>query len=102
MATDVLELVAQVESDAMLICEGLCNPGIAALDRDVFEARCRLKADGPLSDTRLIDRLNLLRHTAHRYVREPRFKCLDCGSIRQWGGHRKFLGQPATVQNARG
>ena len=81
-----------------LICEGLCNPNIKAVDADVRTARePELKdPDGtvhPLADTGLVRRLRALRHTAHARTAPlalgptlyDRWQCASCGSVRTWG-----------------
>lgn len=73
----------------LLVCEGGCNPDLAACDVAVrVERRQQGSAMGigvePVS-LGLAHRLRKLRHTAHQMIGDVHAQCLICGTTRRYG-----------------
>lgn len=56
--------------EAMLLCEGDCNPGWRAVKREMVK-------DPKLVQTQ--------QHTLHKHLSHHVYRCTVCGSMRQWG-----------------
>lgn len=73
----------------ILICEGVCNPDLAACDVAVrVERRGQGSPQGigvePVS-LGLANRLRTLIHTAHQMIGDVHAQCLVCGVTRRYG-----------------
>lgn len=75
-------------ADAILVCEGACNPEVAAVDRAVTLWRHKSGAvlDGvmPIPPEHLVVALRSLKHMPHVVVRGNRAMCRGCFSERYW------------------
>jgi len=73
----------------LLLCEGGCNPDLAACDVEVrIERKRSAFADhGTISAVSegLVSRLRRLVHTAHQAIGDVHAQCLICGTTRRYG-----------------
>jgi hypothetical protein len=71
-----------------LICEGRCNPDLAALDGAIEQYRKDDSYGGgsraPIVDASLLRRLRNLRHTLHAQIASDRWSCAECSTVRRF------------------
>lgn len=67
-----------------LICEGACNPNIAAIDAEV--QRYPKRDVFPVGYEGLWRRQRTLVYTPHVMIQEHVAKCVECGRARVFGG----------------